>query len=101
MGEAMAFAPACRVDDRQCTGRLMSLTQIKARRAHRGEHSLSSDRQWFRWRRAAAAELPGFKHWKGNAGVDDMRLDSGTKRDVEDELSRDPDLDAIDIGVTV
>ena len=30
-----------------------------------------------------------------------MRLDSDTKRDVEDELSWDPDLDAIDIGVTV
>jgi hypothetical protein len=52
MGEAMTFAHACRVDDRQCTGRLMSLTQIKARRAHCGEHSLSSDRQWFWWRRA-------------------------------------------------
>jgi len=51
--------------------------------------------------RAAAAELPGFKHWKGNAGVDDMRLDSDIKRDVDDELSWDPDLDAIDIGVTV
>jgi BON domain len=51
--------------------------------------------------RAAAAELSGFKHWKGNAGVDDMRLDSDIKRDVEDELSWDPDLDAIDIGVTV
>jgi hypothetical protein len=30
-----------------------------------------------------------------------MRLDSDIKRDVEDELSWDPDLDAIDIGVTV
>jgi osmotically-inducible protein OsmY len=30
-----------------------------------------------------------------------MRLDSDIKRDVEDELRWDPDLDAIDIGVTV
>jgi osmotically-inducible protein OsmY len=30
-----------------------------------------------------------------------MRLDSDIKRDVEDELHWDPDLDAIDIGVTV
>jgi hypothetical protein len=52
MTEAMAFAPACRVDDPQCTGRPISLTQIKARRAHRGEHSLSSDRHQFCWRRA-------------------------------------------------
>jgi osmotically-inducible protein OsmY len=51
--------------------------------------------------RAAAAELSGFKHWKGNAGVDDMRFDSDIKRDVEDEMSWDPDFDAIDIGVTV
>ena len=29
-----------------------------------------------------------------------MRLDSDIKRDVEDELSWDADLDAIDIGVT-
>src|SRR3977135_4634322 len=96
MGEAMAFAHACRVDDRKCTGRPMSLTQIKAGRAHRGEHSLSSDRQWFCWRRrAAAAQLPGFKHWKGNAGVEDMRL-SDIKRDVGDELSWDRDLAGIE-----
>jgi hypothetical protein len=30
-----------------------------------------------------------------------MRLESDIKRDVEDELSWDPDLDAIDIGVTL
>src|SRR6202045_1484870 len=30
-----------------------------------------------------------------------MRLDSDIKRDVKDELRWDPDLDAIDIGVTV
>jgi hypothetical protein len=38
---------------------------------------------------------------KKNAGVDDKRLESDIKRDVEGELRWDPELDAIDIGVTV
>jgi hypothetical protein len=46
----------------------------------------------------AAAELPGFEHWKVNAGVDDMRLDSDIKCDVEDEGSWDPHLGAIDMA---
>ena len=34
-------------------------------------------------------------------GVRDMRLDADIKRDVEDELRWDPDIDATDIGVSV